>query len=383
MSPTAAPVRVETITDAAGLAALGAAGWDDLVHAMPRPSPFLLHGLVEEWWRTFGEGRRLAVVAAFRGDALAGLLPAMVERRHGLRTARLVGGHESALGDVMLAAGEPAATAALLVDELRRQPFDLLDVFGLPAGSRLVEAAGDELAVIERVEAPVLLMPDGFEAAYRAKTDAKKRNLHRRRRRQLGELGTLDVTVARDAADLAPALEEAFRLHDLRWAGRPDGSTFGTPHGKEFHRAAIARLAEIDAARIVHVRVDGRPVAFHYYFALAGTMYVHRLAFDPAPAIARLSPGLVATLETLQAASDEGLTRVEYLGGDERYKLELSDTLEPLHQAVGLTRNPAGALGAHATLGVIAARKRLKRSARLRAAYTRTAGAASRLRRAA
>jgi CelD/BcsL family acetyltransferase involved in cellulose biosynthesis len=383
MSATAAPVRLETITGAEGLAALAAAGWDDLVRAMPRPSPFLLHGLVEEWWRAFGDGRRLAVGAAWRGDSLVGLLPAMVERRHGLRTARLLGGHESALGDAMLAAGEPVATAAALLDELRRQPFDLLDVFGLPAGSRLVAAAGEELTVIERVEAPVLFMPDGFEAAYRAKTDAKKRNLHRRRRRQLGELGALDVTVARDAADLGPALEDAFRLHDLRWAGRPDGSSFGTPRGKEFHRAAIARLAEIDAARIVHVRLDGRPVAFHYYFALGETMYVHRLAFDPAPAIARLSPGLVATLETLQAASDEGLTRVEYLGGDERYKLELSDVLEPLHQAVGLARNPAGALAAHATLGVIAARKRLKRSARLRTAYTRTAGAASRLRRAA
>ena len=80
------------------------------MRALPRPSPFLLHGLVEEWWRVFGEERRLAVVTAWRGDALVGILPALIERRHGLRTARLLGGHESALGDVLLAAGEPAAT---------------------------------------------------------------------------------------------------------------------------------------------------------------------------------------------------------------------------------------------------------------------------------
>jgi len=375
-------LRIETTADAAGFAAL-ATGWDDLVRAMPRPSPFMLHGLLEEWWRVYGEGRRLAVVVAWRGERLVGALPAMIERRHGLRTARLLGGHESALGDVLLATDEPAATAGLLTAELGRQPFDLLDVFGLPASSRLAAAIGAGLTVISRVEAPVLLMPDGFEAAYNAKTDSKKRNLHRRRRRQLGELGELTVTVAREADELQDALEDAFRLHDLRWEGRPDGSTFGTATGKRFHRAAIARLAALDVARIVHVRIDGRPIAFHYYFALDGAMHVHRLAFDPDPTIARLSPGLVATLETLQVASDEGLTRVEYLGGDERYKLELSDRLEPLHQAIGWPQNPAGAVASRATLGVIAARRRLKRSETARAVYERTAGAAARLRRAA
>ena len=50
-------------------------------------------------------------------------------------------------------------------------------------------------------------------------------------------------------------------------------------------------------------------------------MYFHELAFDPA--LARWSPGQVATLEAIGAAAAEGARRVEFLGGAERYKLDL------------------------------------------------------------
>ncbi len=87
------------------------------------------------------------------------------------------------------------------------------------------------------------------------------------------------------------------------------------------------------------MRVGGRPAAFHYFFALDGTMFSHRLGFDPA--LARYSPGLVATLETLAAASSEGLARVEFLGGSERYKTELADMRRAHHSFDRVGPHPA------------------------------------------
>src|SRR5436190_2123276 len=49
------PVRLETVDSEGGLVALGDS-WDALFRAMPRPSPFLLHCWVVEWWRHYGEG---------------------------------------------------------------------------------------------------------------------------------------------------------------------------------------------------------------------------------------------------------------------------------------------------------------------------------------
>jgi len=365
---------VETITTAAGLESL-AAEWDDLVRAMARPSPFLLHGWLVEWWRHFGPGRTLAVAVAKRQGRLVGAAPVYVARARGVRVARFLGAHESSLGDLLLAPGEDRGTGLLLVNELLEQPFDYADFYGLPAASILAGSAQPRF--VERVDAPVLEMPDGWEAAYAAKTSSKQRNLHRRRLRQLGEVGPVEFVISRTREEIEPALEEAFQLHELRWRGRPDGSTFGTQTGREFHRAAARRLADADLVRIVLMRVEGRPAAFHYIFALDGVMLSHRLGFDPA--LARYSPGLVTTLETLRAASELGLTRVEFLGGAERYKVELADGLEPLSEAIGLARTAVGSLAARRQLAVIALRKTLKRSERLQRLYLN--GPAGKLRR--
>ena len=355
-------LSLDTIRDDAAFAPLEEE-WDALVRAMPRPSPFLLHAWLRAWWRHYGEAAQLSVHVARRDGRLVGALPLVVRRVRGMRVAEFVGGSTSALADVLLAEGEDARP---LIERARAERFDYADLFGLQGGSRLAGAAPG-LRLVERVEAPVLELDRGWETVYAEKTSSKKRNLHKRRRRQLGELGELRTHVARSEAELAEALEAAFALYRRRWEGRPDASDFVTPRGMAFHRDAIRELARRDVARIVLLELDGRAIAFHYYFALAGRMVVHNLAFDPEHA--RLSPGLVNTLDAIQAAADEGLTRVEFLGGDERYKLELADRFEPLSQGLGLAGTPQGHAVVAARTAAILARRRLKRSPALKRLY--------------
>jgi CelD/BcsL family acetyltransferase involved in cellulose biosynthesis len=357
---------IETVSTSEEFEAL-APEWDDLVRAMPRPSPFLLHGWLTEWFRHHGAGTALRVHVARRDGRLVAALPLVQRRRAGLRVATFMGGAESVLADVLLATDEGNDVCQELARRLEDSDCDVADFHGLPAESRIAAALGSRLDVIQRIEAPVLDLTGGWDAVYRAKTSSKKRNLHRRRRRQLAGLGTLEVSVARSPDELAPALEEAFAVHARRWEGRPDGSGFASTIGRRFHRAALARLAAIDVPRIVMLRVAGRAVAFHYYFALEGCMYVHRLAFEPA--LARFSPGLVNTLDAIEAAAGEGLRRVEFLGGDERYKVELADRFEPLFHGVGATSSARGRAYAAAHLNGIRLRLRLKRSPRLRRLY--------------
>jgi CelD/BcsL family acetyltransferase involved in cellulose biosynthesis len=357
---------IETLSRPEEFEAL-AGEWDPLVRAMPRPSPFMLHAWLTEWWRHYGDGARMRVHVARRDGRLVGALPLAVRRRAGVRVAAFMGGRQAVLPDVLVAPGEEAVAARLAERLAEDRGCDVVDFHGMPAGSRIAAALDGRLDVIKRVEAPVLDLRDGWDAVYRAKTSSKKRNLHKRRRRQLAEQGALEVSAARTLAELEPALEDAFRLHALRWDGRPDGSGFATAAGMRFHRAVLPRLAAIDAYRIVTLRLDGRAVAFHAFFALERTMYVHRLAFDPA--LARFSPGLVNTLDAIAAASEEGLTRVEFLGGDERYKLELADGFAPLCHGFGVAAGARGRAYAAAHLGAIRLRLRAKRSHRLRALY--------------
>jgi CelD/BcsL family acetyltransferase involved in cellulose biosynthesis len=361
-------LAADTLTTADEFAQLERDEWDALVLAQPRPSPFLLHGWLREWIRHYESTGDVQVHVARRDGSLVAALPLIVQRKGGLRIVQFLGATQSALADLLLLDGDDGDAARAVTAKLGSSAHDLADLFGIPGESRLARTVPRRrLRLIERVEAPVLDLSRGWETVYNEKTGSKKRNLHRRRRRQLSELGELTVELARTPDELAAALEHAFHLHELRWAGRPDGSHFATPIGKQFHRAAIRALADQDIPRIITLKLDGRPIAFHYYFLLANRMYVHRLAFDPE--LARFSPGLVNTLDALEAAADEGAQLVEYLGGDERYKLELSDRLEPLHQGLGLARTPQGRAVVAARLGVIRARRRLKRSPRLRRIY--------------
>ena len=356
-----------TVADTAALEAL-AADWDRLVVAMRRPSPFLLHGWACAWWRHFGRAGELAVEVARRDGRVVAALPVFVRSSAGVRVARFLGGHESALGDLLLAPGEDPATAASLASRLAHGPSDLADLYGLPGESRLAAALPPStLRLIRRSDAPVLDLSAGWESVYVARTPAKTRSLHRRRWRQLRELGGVEVVLARSAGELRSALEEAFALHALRWEGRPDLSTFGTEPGMAFHRDALAAAARDEVARILTLRLDGRAVAFHYYFVLASRMYVHRLAFDPS--LARVSPGLLCTLESLRLAAEEGVTRVEFLGGAERYKIELADRMEPLYQGLGLASSVRGRAVVAARWASLELRHALKRSKLVRRAY--------------
>jgi CelD/BcsL family acetyltransferase involved in cellulose biosynthesis len=362
----AAGLTLGTISTEASFADLSEQ-WDGLVRSRPRPSPFLLHAWIVEWWRHYGDGGQLTLHVAYRDGRLVGTLPLCLRRRYGFQVLSFVGGH-TALADLLVDEGEGPEVAAALAERAASGSQDFAEFSGLPAASRLVaELGSSRLRLIERSEAPVLDLSRGWDEVYRTKFSSKKRSHHRRRRRQLAELGRVDVQVARTASELEQALEDAFRLHTLRWEGRPDGSGFATPLGRSFHHATIQALAPLDVPRIVTLKIDGRAVAFHYYLALEGRMYVHRIAFDPA--FGRFSPGLVNTLDAIEIAAAEGVTRVEFLGGAERYKVEVADRLEPLYQGFGLARSLKGRAAVAGRVGGIRVRRRLKRSPAVRRFY--------------
>lgn len=357
---TAEPnLRLETVSSGADFARL-AGCWDDLVRAMPRPSPFLLHRWLLEWWRHYGRGDELAVHVAYRGDRLVGALPFCTRRRHGLRLTQFVGGSWALLADVLLAPGEGETTVVALVEHAATSADDFANLFGLPGSSRLVAALRpDALRLVERLEAPVMDLEAGWDDVYRAKMPPKVRSERRRRLRKLEELGPVEVSISRTREELGSALEDAYRVHTLRWQGRRDVSGFVTPTGVRFHRAAVLALAEIDVPRLTVIRSNGRAIAFALSLQLEGRSYGVTMAFDPA--YRSFGPGMEAKLVSLEAAAAEGITRVELLGAAAAHKQRLTDRFEPIYQGIGLARTLRGRTAAEVLVGAIRIRRQIKR----------------------
>src|SRR3954470_22156691 len=86
LSAPEVPVELRTVASQAAFSEL-APDWDLLVRAMPRPSPFLLHGWLKEWLRHYGDECDVAVQGAFRGDRLVAALPLVTYSRHGMTVA--------------------------------------------------------------------------------------------------------------------------------------------------------------------------------------------------------------------------------------------------------------------------------------------------------
>jgi CelD/BcsL family acetyltransferase involved in cellulose biosynthesis len=357
----------ETVASEVELAGL-AAGWDDLVRAMPRPCPFLLHGWLVEWWRHHAKGRTLAVQVARRDGRLVGALPLCVSSRYGLRVTEFMGGTAAPLADLVLAPGEDPAVGTGLAERIGSTGGDFADLFGLPGGSRLARALpAGSVTVLERIEAPVLDLRGGWEAVYERRLSSRTRRERARRRRRLEALGRVRISVAQSPDELAARLEDAFRLHALRWQGRHPGPEFSTAVGRAFHRAALRRLAEDDVPRLVTLTVGGRPVAFSLYLLLERTVYGVSMGFNPE--LARLAPGTETLLCALELAVEEGAERVEFLGAADPYKQALTDRLEPLHQAIGLPSTARGRVAAELLVGGVRARRRLRRSETARRIY--------------
>ena len=364
----ALPLRIETVTDEAGFAEL-AGSWDELVNAMPRPSPFLLHPWLLEWWRHYGRGAELAVHVAFRGDRLVGALPLCTRRRFGLRVSEFVGGTWAILADALVAPGEDAqAVVAGLARRMADSEHDFADLFGLPGSSRLVAALPQgSLRLIQRLEAPVCDLGPSWETAYTSRLSSKARSERRRRLRQLERLGTVDSEVARTRGEIAKAVEDAFVVHEQRWGGRRDASGFITETGKSFHRAALLELADQDVARALTIRLDGRPIAFSLYLQLAGRSYGMNMAFDPA--YAPYGPGSEAKLQAIEASWSEGIRRIELLGTAAEHKRRFTDRFEPVYEGIGLARTRRGRAATEALLAGIRLRRALKRSKTARKLY--------------
>jgi len=337
---------------------------------MPRPSPFLLHSWLLEWWRHYGGDSELAVHVAHRGDRLVGALPLSFRDQSGLRVCEFVGGTWSLLADVMVAEGEDPSVGEALTKRATSSRYDFASLFGLPGSSRLVASLPQgSLRLVERLEAPVLDLTAGWAQVAATKLSPRAHRTRGRRRRQLEELGTIDASLARSRDELAEALDDAFRVYALRWEGRRDPSGFVTPEGVAFHRTALLRLADQDVPRLLTLRLDGRAIAFALSLQLGERAYGLTRAFDPA--YGRFSPGSEAKLLSLEAAAEEGIAVAEFLGAAGPHNERFTDRFEPVYQGIGLPRTRRGRVAVEALLGGIRLRRSLKRSATARKVYQR------------
>jgi CelD/BcsL family acetyltransferase involved in cellulose biosynthesis len=345
--------RIQKVETEEGLTALATA-WEGLHRDAVVASMFTSWSWQRAWWAAYGGGRSLSIMAARRGDELAGLLPLYLETGEALglplRTLRVIGcGGDTSPDDLgaVLAPGIELQVARALADAiLSRTDFDVLEVADLDDasafGPALLEAAGRAGFAWQR---------SGGQRILYADLPAKPRRVSLRRKLET-DFGA-KFYVWSDATRIAEALATLADLHRRRWGER--STSFATEPYMALQRTAMSEWMARGWLRLYCLDLEGKPAAMAYCCRFRERVYMLQAGFDPAHA--RWSPGSAVLAFALEDANREGVAAFDFLRGQHGYKEELATGVR---HTVSYTiyRRTIGAMAARAKLACVSGMRR-------------------------
>lgn len=291
-----------------------AEAWKELIREAPTATPFQTFEWQSTWWRHYGKGKRLRILACFDGNDLVGLYPLSVTAVP-WRVLRAIGNLSSDYLHPLARKGYESEVAQAIADYLRIVPaVDLIDLHQVREDQPLA-SAGIGQAACEQARCLVLDLPPTYDA-YLGTLGKSLRYDVRKLDRDLFSSGRAKVEAA-GADNLEQGLTWFFAAHRKRWRRRGMPGAF-LGKSEAFHRDWAAQAEKMGTLWLSALTVDGEPVGAIYAMALGSTCYFYQAGFDPSKGA--LSPGSLLVAHTIRRAIEEGKTSFDFLRGDEAYK---------------------------------------------------------------
>lgn len=302
--------------------------------------PDLHPGFLAAWWRSFGRGR-LRIFTARRDGRLAGLLPMARDRS----TLSSPTSWETSRFGFLAEDGEAAEALARALFEDRPRKVRLAFVPADDVGMRpfLDAAAAARYRTVTRTvqRSPFVALNGDWEAFRGTLTSSRLREL-RRRRRRLEERGRLRLEILDGTERLDELLEEGFAVEASGWKSDERTAIASRPETRRFYAELSAWAARRGWLRLAFLRLDRRPLAFDLCLEARGVHFLLKTGFDIE--FRQFAPGLLMRHDMLARAFSEGLRRYEFLGGDDPWKLEWTQTCRELLHVQAHAPTPGGTL---------------------------------------
>lgn len=323
--------------------------WDALVAAV-RDEPFFRHDFIRAWIDNFAPQSDLRIILLRDGQGrLEAALP-LVERRtrvYGLPVRELASAANAHSCRSDLIARDPATAGPAVFEHLSRdRSWDLIRLIDIPDGGAafsILESARQArfpTGVWESLRSPYVPLagsPGSFEQLQQ-KLQSKFRANLRRRRRKLEERGAVTVERFDGGLDLEARLEEGFRLEQSGWKGERGTAMAQDAATRGFYRE-LAQVAEAQQwLTLFFLRLDGRPVAFHYGLTHGGRYFLLKPGYDES--LRECSPGQLLLEEVLRDSTGRGQTEFDFLGPDMVWKRDWTSHVRP-HSWIYLFRDNA------------------------------------------
>jgi CelD/BcsL family acetyltransferase involved in cellulose biosynthesis len=162
--------------------------------------------------------------------------------------------------------------------------------------------------------------------------DADRRSdLRRAMRRALGMGEVAFQFVAPRPEELAPLLDEAYRIEAAGWKGRDRTALAHDALVGSFFRSFAAAACGAGTLRLEFLHIGGKPAAMQLAVEMEGASWLLKIGHDEA--FARCSPGSLLIMESIRRAAKRGLRAYEFLGVEERWTRAWTPTVRPCASA--------------------------------------------------
>jgi CelD/BcsL family acetyltransferase involved in cellulose biosynthesis len=318
---------VHCIRDLAELETLRPA-WEALLAQIPTASIFNTWEWLGPWWRAYGGGRELLVLAFFdEAEELVGLAPlARVEGRiaPGFRLQMLEfmgdGSEDSDNLDILAVPGLEGRIAKELLRYLTSEgpAWDAIALNLFPDDSAVVSALRDELQglrwkTIERTHPwCVLHLPDNWDAYLRQVSPKERDNIRYYERRLLRRCTTRFYKCA-TPEELPVCLQALFDLHQMRWTQRGEPGSFAWDARRAFYHDLSRELLARNQLEFWLLDVNDKPAAAQFGFRYRDTVFALQQGFDLQ--YAALCVQDVLRAHVLRQIISEGVRHYDFLGG--------------------------------------------------------------------
>jgi CelD/BcsL family acetyltransferase involved in cellulose biosynthesis len=332
--------------------------WNSLVELTQSVTVFSTWEWQTTWWKHYGAGSTLRIIAVRESDRVVGILPLYLRRipvapllyAHELR---LVGTGADTSPDYLGPLIDPAresAVAAVLAKQLLENggEWDLLHLTDVCTGMFLdvlvgrLRAAGVDPDVRVCSSIQVVRLPSSWDEYLARMPGERRRRIGNLRRSALRKLGA-QFQVAQTEAELPAVIDALICLHRKRWDSKgTDMGAFRSTAYKRFHREVIARCHQNGWIRLYRIEANRKIAAILYCYRYRGDILFFQTGFDPELEHFRLGQVLLGF--AIESAIAEGAEVFDMLKGEYAYKSSWSNDVRRTFELLAYNASVRGRL---------------------------------------
>jgi hypothetical protein len=331
---------VGVVEDARGFAALEGE-WEELYRDSPAATPFQSWAWLYSWWESYGGGRGLRLVTVrSAGGLLVGVLPLMLERRHGLARLLFVGTGLTPHLDLIAREGWEDWVSEAGARALRQiggwHVADLQELRPEAAAWALFKSWSGRKSSVWQSQHPTIDATKDWDQLLMSRSKKLRNNARRALRR--AEADGVEYELA-SREEVEAAARRLVTMSRERWRDNPlTGAEHWTPRFESHLKTSACRMAARGWGGISEWRKDGEVIFSE--FLVFGPGYVGAYMVGISPEAFRLYE-----VSALTAHAEVNIARhwdapyVSLGRGQDTYKLRWSSALVPNYRLI-VGRNP-------------------------------------------